>query len=280
MKLNRMPEYDEGSHEEHEAIMYLAAFAANVPGDLHFLRYPKAEGDTTVKTWHMIGSQFQMRLVGTTKARVTPKDTDPSTANLVLVVGSQGEIPEGYDPRPDLYAWRKLPGACCDDSGGALSTEFCWLNQTQGLENFVWVSNGAKTGIYASIHYPVGHQFDCPLESPVNYALITVPSESPPQWHQDLVNDSRTANWIDPPSACPATPPPGYEYEYQGVTVVVDKVARLCTLPGLNDPVNPRDYVDAPTDVTLLRSTTRVENFVCTKDVIVAHTWRLVPQSD
>lgn len=279
LKLHRMPDYDVPPvYEEHEAVLHFNGFLANAPGTLHFLEYPKAAGDDGPKTWHMVSHQYQVRLVPS-KANYVEKNIDPSTAMLTMVVGAQSEIPAGFSPVADLHVWRMLPGQAVDEAGEQIPNEACWFNLTNGHESFVWTNTGKSPGVYQSVSFPVGNQVDCPGESPVNYALIAPAAPTPPRWQQDLNNDPRTAGWLTPPPQCPAPPPAGYRYAYQGHTVVVNKVTQSCTLPGISDPVNPREYPDSPTDVTLIHSTTTVNNFVCERDVIVGHTWKLVPDS-
>jgi hypothetical protein len=224
----------------------------------------------------MVTNQYQVRLVWTPE-KSNYKDSLPETAWLTMVVGSSSQIPEGFSYVGDLCRWRAFPGQAVNDNGEWIDNEFAWFNLTNGNSQFIFTGKGVKANIHESISFPVGNQMDCPSESPANYGVIVFNEQTPSPWEQELNNDSRTTDWTTPPEQCPDTPPAGYSYVYQGRTVVVDRVTVDCTLPGLSDPVNPRDYEDSPTDVTLLHSTSTVSDMTCTNDVIVAHTWKLVP---
>lgn len=273
IKLHPLPEYSTGQFLEHEAVLYLMNFNANVAGTILFLEYPKAGGSATSKVWHMVTNQYAVRLIPPSKTENGEKASADS-AMISMVVGSQSQIPAGFNPIADLYIWRGMPGIACEENGTNTENPKHWFNLTNGHSDFIYISSKSAKGTpYQSICYPVGNKIDCPDEAPANFAVIT--TTTTPKWQTDLQNNQQTKDWLTPPPQCPATPPSGYRYEYQGRTVVVDKVCVDCTLPGLNDNP-PRDYKDETTDVTLIRSTTQVSNMVTQNDIIVGHTWKLV----
>lgn len=276
LKLHPLPEYSTESFLEHEASLYLTNYTAFVTGTLALLEYPKASGSPTSKVWHMVTNQYAVRLTPATKG-CNGEKASPDSAGISIVVGSSSQIPAGFKPIADLYTWRKIKGKTYNANGTEVDSPSYWFNLTNGNANWIYTSGNSKaTNIYQSIYYPVGNHFDCPLESPANYAAIT--TTETPKWRTDLENNN-ALDWLNPPPSAPANPPAGYRYEYQGRTVVVDKVTADCTLPGLNDPINPRDYNDEPTDCVLVNSSTTTSNFVCENDIIVTHTWKLVPNN-
>lgn len=79
---------------------------------------------------------------------------------------------------------------------------------------------------------------------------------------QQCPYDRVPSSWFQPP-----TPPAGYRYV--GMTVVVNKVC-VETTYDLNRE-------DRPTDLVIINSTTTVENYVTTEDVIVGHVFEPIP---
>lgn len=196
LKLHPLPEYSTEQFLEHEAVLYLFNFNANIAGTIRFLEYPKASGSSTSKVWHMVTNQYSVRLIPSSKSGPYEKASS-DLAMISMVVGSPSQIPAGFNPIADLHIWRGMPGITCEEDGSETENPEHWFNLTNGNPNFVYTfKKSAKGSIYQSISYPVGDKIDCPAKTPANFAVITITTT--PKWQEDLQNNQQTKDWLTP----------------------------------------------------------------------------------
>ena len=184
---------------EYEARLELSNFAPDFAGALYFSEFPSARANPEAKTWHMVTSQYQIRLVEDV-AKSTNKTLRAEDARVIMVVDSWERIPEGFDKTADMHVWRAFPGRAVNESGEDIDNVKAWMNLTNGHPNYVW-NNDSKGNkmIAASVNFPIGEdierisdeEFDELFDDLLNLGLISGENEndSVPRWRQNLENN-------------------------------------------------------------------------------------------